>query len=184
MNGTHKFGIWIGGARTGLVGFSDADFAGDTTDRKSISGNIFFFHGGPVAWSSNKHQCTALSTTESEYISACEAAKTAVWLSYLLKDFTGKHQQKVPLYCDNQGAVRLVYNAEFHQRTKHIQLIWHWIREQVKDGTIEIKLVGTDDQLADIFTKALTGPNFKRMRTRIGVGRLSDEVLSGLKGEC
>ncbi|KAI9553666.1 hypothetical protein GHT06_021593 [Daphnia sinensis] len=96
--------------------------------------------------------CTALSTTEAEYISACEAAKTAVWLR----------------------AVRLVYNAEFHQRTKHIQLRWHWIREQAANEIIEVKFVGTENQLADIFTKALAGPVFHNMRRRIGVGKLSD----------
>ncbi len=174
LNGTKNFGIWIGGERTGLIGYSDADFAGDTGDRKSTSGSIFFFHNGPVAWASKKQPCTALSTTEAEYISACEAAKTAVWLSYLLQDFTGEVQTKVPLYCDNQGAVRLVYNAEFHQRTKHIQLRWHWIREKVTEGRIEIKFVGSEDQLADIFTKALAAPQFEKMRARIGVGTLNE----------
>jgi hypothetical protein len=174
LNGTKDYGIWVGGERTGLVGYSDADFAGDVNDRKSTSGSIFFFHGGPVAWASKKQPCTALSTTEAEYISACEAAKTAVWLSYLLQDFTGEEQKKVPLYCDNQGAVRLVYNAEFHQRTKHIQLRWHWIREQAANEIIEVKFVGTENQLADIFTKALAGPIFHNMRRRIGVGKLSD----------
>jgi hypothetical protein len=80
----------------------------------------------------------------------------------------------VPLYCDNQGAVRLVYSAEFHQRTKHIQLRWHWIREQAANEIIEVKFVGTENQLADIFTKALAGPIFHNMRRRIGVGKLSD----------
>ena len=94
LNGTMDFGIWLGGERTGLIGYTDADFAGDKSDYRSTSGSIFFFHGGPVSWSSKKQSCTALSTTEAEYIAACEATKTAVWLSCLLQDFSGTDQQR------------------------------------------------------------------------------------------
>lgn len=100
LNGTKSFGIWLGGRLNGITGFSDADFAGDIDDRSSTSGTIFFFRGGPVAWSSKKQTCIALSTTEAEYVGACEAAKTAVWLRCILQDFTGEKQQ-VPIFCDN-----------------------------------------------------------------------------------
>ena len=89
MNGTADFGIWLGGKRSGLIGYNDADFASDKTDYRSTSGSIFFFHENPVSWSSKKQTCTELSTTEAEYVAACEATKTAVWLSCLLQDFTG-----------------------------------------------------------------------------------------------
>ncbi len=174
LKATRDYGIWLGGERTGLVGFADADFAGDVNDRKSTSGSIFFLHNGPVAWASKKQPCTALSTTEAEYISACQATKTAVWFQYLLEDLNGEKVEKVPMFCDNEGAVKLVYNPEFHQRTKHIKLKWHWIREQVIEGNIVVKFVGTNEQLADIFTKALAGPKFVSMRRRIGVGQLTD----------
>ena len=174
LNGTMDFGIWLGGERTGLIGYTDADFAGDKSDYRSTSGSIFFFHGGPVSWSSKKQSCTALSTTEAEYIAACEATKTAVWLSCLLQDFSGTDQQKVPMYCDNESAVRLAYNAEFHQRTKHVLVRYHYIRQQVAEGKIEVKYISTTDQLADIFTKALPSPKFISMRKRIGVGKNSD----------
>ena len=103
LNGTLEFGIWLGGSLSGLVGFTDTDFARDKTGYRSTSGSIFFFHGGPVAWSSKKQPCTALSTTEAEYVAACEATKTAVWLSCLLQDFTGTKMLKVPIYRDNHG---------------------------------------------------------------------------------
>ena len=174
LNGTMDFGIWLGGERTGLIGYTDADYAGDKNDYRSTSGSIFFFHGGPVSWSSKKQTCTALSTTEAEYIAACEATKTAVWLSCLLQDFSGTDQQKVPMFCDNESAVRLAYNAEFHQRTKHVLVRYHYIRQQVAEGKIEVKYISTNDQLADIFTKALPSPKFITMRKRIGVGKRSD----------
>ena len=80
----------IGGEKKGLTGFVDADFSGDTDNQKSTSGSIFFLNNGPVAWASKKQQCTALSTTEAEYISACQGTKKAVWLSYLIEDLTGE----------------------------------------------------------------------------------------------
>ena len=86
LNGTIDYGIWLGGNRKGLIGYTDADFAGDRNDYRSTSGGIFFFNGGPVSWFSKKQPCTALSTTESEYIAACEATKTIIWLSCLLED--------------------------------------------------------------------------------------------------
>jgi hypothetical protein len=174
LNGTMDFGIWLGGERTGLIGYTDADYAGDKNDYRSTSGSIFFFHGGPVSWSSKKQTCTVLSTTEAEYIAACEATKTAVWLSCLLQDFSGTEQRKVPMFCDNESAVRLAYNAEFHQRTKHVLVRYHYIRQQVAEGKIEVKYISTNDQLADIFTKALPSPKFITMRKRIGVGKRSD----------
>jgi hypothetical protein len=76
LKGIKNFGIWLGGKLNGITGFSDADFTRDTDDRRSTSGTIFFFQGGPVAWSSKRQTCIALSTTEAEYVSACEAAKT------------------------------------------------------------------------------------------------------------
>ena len=81
------------------------------------------------------------------------------------------------MYCDNDGAVKLVY--QFHQRTKHIGQKWHWIREQVQGGYLDIKFVRTEDQLADIFTKAFSGPKFVSMRDRIGVGLVAD--LPGIR---
>ncbi|XP_045027096.1 secreted RxLR effector protein 161-like [Daphnia magna] len=171
LKGTADYGIWLGGNRSGLVGFTDADYAGDKNDYRSTSGGIFFFNGGPVSWFSKKQSCTVLSTTESEYIAACEATKTIVWLSCLLEDFTGVEQQKIPLYCDNQEAVRLTYNAEFHQRTKHVLTRYHYIRQKVSEGKIEVKYIPTNDQLADILTKALPSPKFTMMREKIGVGK-------------
>lgn len=111
---------------------------------------------------------------EAEYAATCEVTKTAVWLSCLLQYFSGREQQKVPIYCDNEGAVRLASNAEFHQVTKHVLVRYHYIREKVTEGKIEDKYIPTDDQLADIFMKPLTGPKFTAMRKRIGVGKRTD----------
>jgi hypothetical protein len=174
LKATKEYGIWVGGQKKGLACYVDADFAGDIDDSKSTSGSIMFLNDGPVAWSSKKQPTTALSTTEAEYIAVCQGGKTAVWLGYLLEDLLGKDIRNIPMYCDNEGAVRLVHNPELHQRTKHIRLKWHWIREQVADGLLAVKFVRTHNQLADTFTKALPGPRFVDMRKRIGVGVVTD----------
>jgi len=160
LKATNEYGIWVGGQKKELTCYVDADFVGDIDDCKSTSGSIMFLNDGPVAWSSKKQPTTALSTTEAEYIAVCQGGKTAVWLGYLMEDLLGKDVRNVPMYCDNDGAVRLVHNPEFHQRTKHIRLKLHWIREQVADRLLTVKLVRTHDQLADAFTKALPGPRF------------------------
>ena len=95
LKGTKDLGIWLGGKQDGIVGYSDADFAGDINDRSSTSGNIFLISSGPVAWSSKKQPCIALSTTEAEYVATCEATKTAVWLRCLLQDSTEEKKIKV-----------------------------------------------------------------------------------------
>jgi hypothetical protein len=118
--------------------------------------------------SAKKQPCTALSTTVSEYIAACEATKTIIWLSCLLEEITGVEQQKIPLFCDKQGAVRLAYNAEFHQRTKHVLVKYHYIRQKISEGKIDLNYEPSDDQLADLFTKAFVGPKFNKLRQQIG----------------
>ena len=171
---TTELGIWLGGDQTNVItGYSDADYARDINDRSSTSGNIFFFRGGPVAWSSRKQKCIATSTTEAEYVSASDATKTALWLRTLHHDLTGDYHQ-VPLKCDNYGAVRLVKNPENHPKTKHIDVRYHFIRKADEEKKISVEFVGSADQLADIFTKPLSRVKFEEMRSRIGVGSVSD----------
>jgi hypothetical protein len=172
--GTKDYGIWLGGSQSGLVGYTNANFAGDQDDCRSTSGGIFFLHGGPVALFSKKQPDIAQSTTESEYIALCEGTKSIVFLCRLQEDFTGVEQLKIPIMCDNQSAVRLSYNPEYHQRTKHILVRYHYTRQKVNKGKIEIKYISTEDQLADILTKPLPGPKFTKLRYRIGVRKFTD----------
>jgi len=137
--------------------------------RRSVTGYVFFAHGGPIVWTSRRQGCTALSTTEAEYIAGCEASKEAIWITRLLKELKLEGKQTVPLYCDNQSAIRLAKNPEFHQRTKHIDVKYHFIREQIEKGVISLEFVGTEDQLADLFTKPLEGVRFQNLRERIGM---------------
>ncbi|UYV67990.1 hypothetical protein LAZ67_5002731 [Cordylochernes scorpioides] len=116
-----------------LTGYSDSAFARDIDSRKSTTGYIFMLNHGAVSWSSQKQSTVALSTTESEYIAACAATKEMVWLRRLLKDIGIKMDRPTVLNMDNQAAIKLVQNPEFHKRTKHIDVRYHYIRTKQED---------------------------------------------------
>ena len=177
LAGTANYGLcYNSDEKNTAIGYTDADNAGDTKTRRSISGFVFLLHGGPVSWASRQQSCTSLSTTEAEFVAASEASKEAVWLIHLLEEIKEERKIQLPLRCDNQSAIRLVCNPEFHQRTKHIDVKYHFIREQQEAGKIMIKYVPTQDQLADIFTKPLAGPSFSDLRERIGIKELPHNV--------
>ncbi|UYV79065.1 hypothetical protein LAZ67_17000981, partial [Cordylochernes scorpioides] len=154
-----------------LIGYSDADFAGDIDTRRSTSGYIFLLAGGPVTWTSQRQSVVALSTTEAEYIAASMASREAVWLKLLIKELT-PNDNPVPLMIDNQSAIRLILNPEFHKRTKHVDVKFQFIREQHKMKIIKIFNCPTEEQLADLLTKALPATRFKRLFKDIGMSAL------------
>ncbi|KAL6315604.1 hypothetical protein AAG906_002776 [Vitis piasezkii] len=158
-----------------LIGYSDSDLAGDTDDRKSTSGLIFFLGSNPISWCSQKQKVVALSSCEAEYIAACAAACQGVWLGRLLADLLKTEVKKVVLKIDNQSAIALSKNSVHHERSKHIDTRFHYIRDCVESGMIEIQHVCTEDQHADILTKSLARMKFLEMRERIGVRIISRE---------
>lgn len=143
-----------------LRGYCDSDYAGDIDSRRSTSGYIFMLNEGAISWSSKLQKTVALSTTEAEYIALAESTKQSLWLGQLLTDL-GLVSDPISIHCDNQGALKLVKNPEHHQRTKHIDVRYHFIREAEREGRIAIKYLKTEDQLADILTKPLHRPRFK-----------------------
>jgi len=157
-----------------LMGFSDSDLAGDVDDRKSTTGVVFFLDSGIITWTSQKQPVVALSSCEAEYIAAAKAACQAVWLSRLLGELIGKPPATVKLYVDNKSAIELSRNPVHHERSKHIDTRFHYIRECIEDGKVDIDHVSTNGQLADILTKALGRVKFAEMRLKLGVMEVSD----------
>ena len=155
-----------------LIGYCDADYAGDADKRRSTTGYIFLLYRGPVSWCSKRQSCTALSTTEAEFVAACEASKEATWLLRLLQELGIKENGPVPLMSDNQSAIRVVNNTEFHQRTKHIDVKYNYIRDQQSNGIVDVRYICTNQQLGDIFTKPLPIPRFLMLRDQIGVNTM------------
>nr|GEW51512.1 copia protein [Tanacetum cinerariifolium] len=137
-----------------LTGFSDADYAGCKDTFKSTSGGAQFLGEKLVSWSSKKPDCTALLTAEVEYMSLSACCAQVLWMRTQLTDY-GFHYNKIPIYCGSKSAIPISCNPVQHLRTKHIAVRYHFIKEHVENGTIELYFVKTDHQLAGIFTKSL-----------------------------
>jgi len=158
-----------------LTVFSDADMAGDIDGRRSTYGVLVFLGAAPIAWQSLKQKIVALSTCEAEYVAAATAACQAVWLCRLLGELTGKEAHPPALMVDNQPAIALAKNPVLHDRSKHIDTRFHFIRDCVDGGQIVLEFVETGRQLADILTKPLGRLRFMELRTKIGMVKIKQE---------
>ncbi|PNF37230.1 Retrovirus-related Pol polyprotein from transposon TNT 1-94 [Cryptotermes secundus] len=136
-----------------IVGYSDSDYA-NGEDRKSYSGNIFELANGPISWEAKKQKSVALSTTESEYIALSEACKEGVFLRKLLMELLND-DSPILMNVDNQSCIKLASNPVFHSRCKHIDVRYHYVREVVQNGLIDLEYVPTEIMKADIMTKSL-----------------------------
>jgi hypothetical protein len=166
---TPTFGLWYPkGSSFELVGYSDSDWAGDKVDRKSTSGACQLLGRSLVSWSSKKQNCVSLSTAEVEYVSAASCCSQLLWMRQMLKDY-GVYCDKVPLLCDNESAIQIAHNPVQHNKTKHIEIRHHFIRDHVNRGDINLSFVGTNDQLADIFTNPLDEARFRELRHELNI---------------
>ncbi len=152
-----------------IVGYSDADWANDMETRHSTSGNVFVMGEGPISWLSQKQATVALSTAEAEYIALCSAAQEAVWLKQLFKDIGVDITKPLMVMEDNQGAIAMTNNPVGHKRTKHIDIRYHFVREQVQKGTMKLKYCSTKEMLADMLTKPLNKRQFEYLRSKLGL---------------
>ena len=153
-----------------LVGFCDSDWAGDVVDRRSMSGYGFqLLNGGPlVSWRCRKQATVALSTCEAEYMALTEAVQEAKFLKQLCVDLNVVQvSYRVVVNVDNQGAINLAKNPMYHKRSKHIQVKYHFIRDEIRSGKIELQYIPTEDNVADIFTKPVTKVKLDRFKTFI-----------------
>jgi transposase InsO family protein len=167
LAGTRGVALTYGGERHELVGYTDADGASQE-HRRAISGYAFIIDGGAVSWSSKKQELVTLSTAEAEYVAATHAAKECIWLRRLTGDILPPTAEPMTLHCDNQAAIKLAQDDNYHARTKHIDIRYNFIRDVVKRGHIELQYCPTDDMTADILTKAL--PRWKVSQHALGLG--------------
>nr|GFC18995.1 retrovirus-related Pol polyprotein from transposon TNT 1-94 [Tanacetum cinerariifolium] len=166
-----------------LTAFSDSDHAGSLDSRKSTSGGIQFLDGDKlVSWSSKKQDCTSMSSAEAEYMSLSACCTQVLWMRTQLTDY-GFHFDKIPMYCDSKAAIAISCNPVQHSRTKHIDVHYHFIKEKVEKGIIELFFVRTEYQLADLFTKALLVERFQYLIRRLGMRCLTPAELEALANE-
>ncbi|KRZ27699.1 Retrovirus-related Pol polyprotein from transposon TNT 1-94 [Trichinella pseudospiralis] len=135
--------------------YSDSDWGNDRDDRRSISGWVVCHSGAAIAWTSKKQRTVALSTTEAEYMALSHAAKETAWLRSLQSELE-KESSKPTLLCDNSGAVSISTGQSSSARTRHIDIRYHFVKEKIQEGEIEMRQIPSADNAADMFTKALT----------------------------
>ena len=163
-----NLGLFYSGG-SGVLGYSDADWAGDVDDRKSTSGYMFQITGGPVSWRSGKQGTVALSTAEAEYVALSSAVQESVWMRRLLSELEYPPGGPTTILEDNQSSIAMARNPKFHGRAKHIDIKHHFVREQVSDGLIRLKYCPTNEMVADILTKGLAQQQFSFLREKAGI---------------
>jgi hypothetical protein len=142
------------------LGFVDSNLARDLDNRKSITGFIFFLGCCAISWQSKQQASVALSSMEAEYMAACAATQEAIWLRRLLQEFGCLFTRPFTLLEDNQACIFLSKNPGDFPKTKHIAQRYHFVREQVNEGEIILRKIGTKENLADVFTKPLDAITF------------------------
>lgn len=168
-----------------LHAFSDADWTGDPDDYVSINGYVLYIGNHSVSWSSKKHNTIARSSTKAEYRSIANASSEIKWIASLLHELKIRLSQAPIIYCDNVGAMYRCANPVFHSRMKHVALDYHFIRQQVKSGTLRVIHVSKKDMLAHVMTKPLSRQVFTSFTSKIDVakppfilrGRIKDIIL-------
>ena len=138
-------------------------------DRHAISGYVFLIDGGPVSWSVKTQEIVVLSTTEAEYVAATHAAKEALWLCSFLGEILGPLDGAMTLYCDNQSAIALTKNDQFHAHTKHVDICYHFIRYVIQNNSLHLEYCPIDDMTVDMLTKALPSPKAKHFANALGL---------------
>lgn len=155
LAGTINYGLVFERKEKGIAIYADSDWAGDIIDRRSYSGLVVKFGNCAITWESKKQKPIAMSSAEAEYLSMCNATKEAMFMRNLLSEIHGKANTLL-IYNDNQSAQKIISNQQYHNRTKHIDLRYHFIRDAFENGIIDIKYKPTDDMVADALTKPLS----------------------------
>ncbi|CAI5479185.1 unnamed protein product [Closterium sp. Yama58-4] len=155
----------LGEGKLFLTCFTDATWASEKEDSSSVGGYICVVGGGPVSWRSKKQTETALSSVESEYMAMFHGVKEVIWLRRLLEEIGQEQKVATPLFCDSKGALGMARNAVLHGLNKHMHIKWHWLRKEVKRGTVHPIYIKTHQQPADFLTKRLADePHWRCVR--------------------
>jgi hypothetical protein len=168
LAGTRDLWLTYGETQRVLEGYADAD-GSMSEDRRAISGYAFLIDGGAVSWSSKRQEIVSLSTTESEYVAATHGMKEALWLRSLLSEVFDPITAPTTLFSDNQSAIALTRDHQYHARTKHIDVRYHFIRWVIEQGSLRLIYCPTDDMVADALTKALPSAKVKHFAAGLGL---------------
>ncbi|WZZ70878.1 hypothetical protein YC2023_082248 [Brassica napus] len=170
LNGSPDQGVWMGcNGSTEVVGYCDADWAGDRADRRSTTGYCTFIGGNLVTWKSKKQKVVSCSSAEAEYRAMLKLTNELVWIKGILKHLEIDQAAPMTMHCDNQAAIHIASNSVFHERTKHIEVDCHKVRQMIILGVILPCYTRSEDQLADVFTKAARQKTMESIHIRLGL---------------
>nr|GMD89755.1 Retrovirus-related Pol polyprotein from transposon TNT 1-94 [Ipomoea batatas] len=168
IKGTTNFGIKYSNCQNfKLLGYSDSDWAGSIDDMKSTTGFCFSFGSSFFSWCSKKQEMTAQSTAEAEYVAANATVNQAIWIRKILADLHMEKNEPTQVYVDNQAAIAISKDPVFHGKTKHFKIKLYHLREEQKHGEVKLLYCKTEDQIADVFTKALSKARFEILRDKL-----------------
>ena len=170
LKGSVDQGLWFKKGSLQLTAFSDVDWAGCVFDRRSTSGYCVYLGSNLINWSAKKQPTVARSSTEAEYRSLALTAAELTWICKIFKDITFPLSHAPTLWCDNVSAISLASNPVFHARTKHVEVDYHYIRELVLANLVNVLYVTSENQIADIHTKALSKARFKFLQSKFSLG--------------
>ena len=164
LKGTRHLRLRLGGTNgLRLLGYSDSDFTNCPDTRRSVGGYSFSLGSGVISWSAKKQKTVTTSSCEAEYVAAYGAAKENAWLCTLLKEIDIISSEPTTIFCDNNATICLSQDPLHHERVKHIDIKYHYLREQAENKILKLQYINMNDNLADIFTKALEGSKFTRL---------------------
>jgi hypothetical protein len=152
-----------------LSGYTDSDWEGSVADRKSTSRCCFNLGSTMILWQSRKQSNISLSTMEVKYIVACSARCKSIWLRKLLTGLFDLEMEATMILCDNHSFIKMTENLVFHDRSKHIEIRYHYIHDMVQRGALKLLYVSMDEQVADVLTKPLSHVKFEHFRDKIGI---------------
>ena len=171
IKGTSSFGLRYerGKENYSIQGFSESDFARNSDDQKTTTGQLFFMGNSTITWNTVKQNVVALSPCEAEYIAASAPSCQGIWIIRFVEEILNIKVRPFKLYVDNKLAIALSKNPSQHGRSKHIEMRFHFIRDCVEKGYVDIEYVNTESQLADLFTKPLGHIKFEEIQEKLGV---------------
>ena len=161
--------VFTKGDNLDIKGYTDADWAGSIDDRRSTSGYFTFVGGNLVTWRSKKQDVVARSSAEAEYRGMAKGICELLWIKNLMQDLRIQQVSPMKLYCDNKAACDIAHNPVQHDRTKHVEVDRHFIKEKLEAKIIEIPHVRSEDQLADVLTKAVSIQAFNKCLNKLGM---------------
>ncbi|KAL6291909.1 hypothetical protein ACE6H2_000051 [Prunus campanulata] len=180
IQGTLHYGLtYSSSVPVSLSAYSDADWAGDITTRRSTTGFVVFLGSNPISWQSKKQGSVSRSSTEAEYRALANASAEVAWVRQILADLHVFLPEPPLLFCDNMSALALSSNPVFHSRIKHLDVDFHFVRERVQRKDFLVQYIPTDDQIADVLTKGLHSPVFVKHCTNLSLGTLTE-----IEGGC